>query len=124
MMTVNEEKLLRDLTIEDLQEQHRDFAEALGMENLIKLSEHFGGTSIYVPQRRELVKQRVYGLIRKEYDGTNIKELASRYDVSESTVYNVVRDILLRGAAKREAASNIPGQMDLMECMLALQEKL
>lgn len=123
-MTVNEEKLLRDLTIEDLQEQHRDFAEALGMENLIRLSEHFGGTSIYVPQRRELVKQRVYGLIRKEYDGTNIKELASRYDVSESTVYNVVRDILLRGAAKREAANNIPGQMDLMECMLALQEKL
>ncbi len=123
-MTVNEEKLLRDLTIEDLQEQHRDFAEALGMENLIKLSEHFGGTSIYVPQRRELVKQRVYGLIRKEYDGTNIKELASRYDVSESTVYNVVRDILLRGAAKREVASNIPGQMDLMECMLAPQEKL
>ncbi len=123
-MTANEEKLLRDLTIEDLQEQHRDFAEALGMENLIKLSEHFGGTSIYVPQRRELVKQRVYGLIRKEYDGTNIKELASRYDVSESTVYNVVRDILLRGAAKREVASNIPGQMDLMECMLALQEKL
>ncbi len=123
-MTANEEKLLRDLTIEDLQEQHRDFAEALGMENLIKLSEHFGGTSIYVPQRRELVKQRVYGLIRKEYDGTNIKELASRYDVSESTVYNVVRDILLRGAAKREVASNIPGQMDLMECMLAPQEKL
>ena len=123
-MTVNEEKLLRDLTLEDLQEQHRDFAEALGMENLIKLSEHFGGTSIYVPQRRELVKQRVYGLIRKEYDGTNIKELASRYDVSESTVYNVVRDILLRGAAKREVASNIPGQMDLMECMLAPQEKL
>ena len=123
-MTVNEEKLLRDLTIEDLQEQHRDFAEALGMENLIKLSEHFGGTSIYVPQRRELVKQRVYGLIRKEYDGTNIQELASRYDVSESTVYNVVRDILLRGAAKREVASNIPGQMDLMECMLAPQEKL
>ena len=123
-MTVNEEKLLRDLTIEDLQEQHRDFAEALGMENLIKLSEHFGGTSIYVPQKRELVKQRVYGLIRKEYDGTNIKELASRYDVSESTVYKVVRDILLRGVAKREAASNIPGQMDLMECMLVLQEKL
>lgn len=123
-MTVNEEKLLQDLAIEDLQEQHRDFAEALGMENLIKLSEHFGGTSIYVPQKRELVKLRIYGMIRKEYDGTNIKELASKYEVSESTIYNVVRDILLRGGAKREAASNIPGQMDLMECMLAFQEKL
>ncbi len=123
-MTVNEEQLLRDLTIEDLQEQHRDFAEALGMENLIKLSEHFGGTSIYVPQKRELVKQRVYGMIRKEYDGTNIKDLASKYDVSESTVYNVIRDILLRGGAKKEAACNIPGQLDLAECLLALQEKL
>lgn len=123
-MTVNEEKLLQDLTIEDLQEQHRDFAEVLGMENLIRLSEHFGGTSIYVPQRRELIKQRVYGMIRKEYDGTNIKELAGKYEVSESTVYNVVRDILMRGAEKRETKYNIPGQMNLADCLSDFQEKL
>lgn len=123
-MGVSEEQLLRELTIEDLQEQHRDFAEALGMENLIKLSEHFGGTSIYVPQKRELVKLRIYGMIRKEYDGTNIKELASKYEVSESTIYNVVRDILLRGGEKREAKYNIPGQMDLAECLSELQKNL
>lgn len=123
-MGVSEEQLLRELTIEDLQEQHRDFAEALGMENLIRLSEYFGGTSIYVPQRRELVKQRVYGMIRKEYDGTNIKELASKYEVSESTVYNVVRDILMRGAEKREAKYNIPGQINLAECLENLQKNL
>lgn len=123
-MGISEEQLLRELTIEDLQEQHRDFAETLGMENLIKLSEHFGGTSIYVPQKRELVKQRVYGMIRSEYDGTNIKELAGKYDVSESTVYNVVRDILLRGSEKREAKYNIPGQINLMECLLDFQEKV
>lgn len=123
-MAVNEEQLLQDLRIEDLQEQHRDFAEALGMDTLIRLSEHYGGTSIYVPQRRELVKQRVYGMIRSEYDGTNIKELAGKYDVSESTVYNVIRDILLRGSEKREAKCNIPGQMDLMEFMSEFQENL
>lgn len=123
-MAVNEEKLLQDLQIEDLQEQHRDFAEALGMENLIRLSEHFGGTSIYVPQRRELVKQRVYGMIRSEYDGTNIKELAGKYEVSESTVYNVIRDILMRGSEKREAKSNIPGQMNLAEFIMESQKNL
>lgn len=123
-MGVSEEQLLRELTIGDLQEQHKEFAEVLGMENLIRLSEHFGGTSIYVPQRRELVKQRVYGMIRREYDGTNIKELASRYEVSESTVYNVVRDILMRGAEKREAKNNIPGQMNLAECLSELQKNL
>lgn len=123
-MAVNEEKLLQDLQIEDLQEQHRDFAEALGMENLIRLSEHFGGTSIYVPQRRELVKQRVYGMIRSEYDGTNIKELAGKYEVSESTVYNVIRDILMRGSEKREAKCNIPGQMNLAEFIVESQKNL
>lgn len=123
-MGVSEEQLLRELTIEDLQEQHKDFAEVLGMENLIRLSEHFGGTSIYVPQRRELVKQRVYGMIRKEYDGTNIKELAGKYEVSESTVYNVVRDILMRGAEKREAKYNIPGQISLAECYENFQKNL
>ncbi|MGN1144892.1 MAG: Mor transcription activator family protein, partial [Acetatifactor sp.] len=85
-MAVNEEKLLKELTKEDLQEQHQEFAEVIGVENLIKLSNYFGGTSIYIPQRRELVKLKVYGMIKAEYNGTNIKELAGKYDVSESTV--------------------------------------
>ncbi len=123
-MGISEKQLLQDLRIEDLQEQHRDFAEVLGMENLIRLSERFGGTSIYVPQRRELVKQRIYGMIRSEYDGTNIKELAGKYDVSESTVYNVIRDILMRGSEKREAKCNIPGQMGLADYLAGLQENL
>lgn len=114
-MTVSEESLLKTLTADDLQEQHREFAEVVGMDNLIKLSRHFGGTSIYIPQKRELVKLKVYELIKNEYNGTNIKELAKKYDVSESTVYNVVRDILMRGSEKREAKINIPGQMSILD---------
>ena len=114
-MSVNEEKILKELTQEDLQEQHKEFAEVIGMENLIALSKHFGGSSIYIPQKRELVKLKVYGMIKQEYNGTNIKELAVKYDVSESTVYNVVRDILMRGADKRETKINIPGQMSIMD---------
>lgn len=114
---VNERELLKNLQIEDLQEQHQEFAEVLGMDNLIRLSEHFGGTSIYVPQKRELIKLKIFGLIRQEYDGTNIKELANKYDLSESTVYNVLRDMLLKGAAKKEAKVNIPGQQSLLDWM-------
>lgn len=114
-MTVSEEALLKDLTQDDLQDQHKEFAEVIGMDNLIKLSKHFGGTAIYVPQKRELVKLKIYSLIKQEYNGTNIKELAGKYDVSESTVYNVVRDILMRGSDKKEAKINIPGQMSILD---------
>lgn len=112
---VNEKELLRDLQISDLQEQHQEFAEVIGMDNLIRLSEYFGGTSIYVPQKRELVKLKKYELIRKEYNGSNIKELANKYDLSERTVYSILHDMLMGTAAKREAKVNIPGQQSILD---------
>lgn len=104
-------EILESLTIEDLQEQHRGIAEAVGVAGLVSLTEMFGGSSIYIPQKRELIKNRVYQNILKEYDGTNIKELTVRYDVCESTVYNIVRDKIIKGSAKRQ----IPGQMSLAD---------
>lgn len=45
-----------ELTLDDLQEQHRQYAEVIGIDNLLRLSDTYGGTSIYIPQRRELLK--------------------------------------------------------------------
>lgn len=50
-------------------------------------------------------------MIADEYDGTNIKELAVKYDVCESTVYNVVRDKIVRSGVK----SQITGQMSFAD---------
>ncbi len=104
-------EILKSLTIEDLQEQHRGIAEAVGVAGLISLTDMFGGSSIYIPQKRELVKNRVYQNILQEYDGTNIKELTVKYDVCESTVYNIVRDKIVKGSVKRQ----IPGQMNFAD---------
>ena len=40
-----------DITIEDLQEQHRGYAEIVGIDRLIKLSEVYGGTQIYIDRK-------------------------------------------------------------------------
>lgn len=104
-------EILKSLTIEDLQEQHRGIAEAVGVAGLISLTDVFGGSSIYIPQKRELIKNRVYQNIQQEYDGTNIKELAVKYDVCESTVYNIVRDKIIKGSAKHQ----IPGQISFAD---------
>lgn len=106
--------MLSELTLDDLQEQHRQIAEAVGIEGLLRLSECFGGSGIYIPQKKELLKNKIYGVILEEYDGTNIRQLAVKYQVSESTVYNVVRDKLLKGSAKKQ----LPGQLSIfnMNC--------
>ncbi len=114
-MGISEEQLLRDLKMEDLEPQHQEIAEVIGIENLVKLSRYFAGNPVYAPKIENLVKNKKYSLIRQEYDGTNIKKLATRYDVCESTVYNLLRDMLLKGASKREAKAHIPGQMDIMD---------
>lgn len=90
-----EKELLENLKLEDLEEQYRAIARAVGMEGLKALCEHFGGSSIYIHQCRKLVENRRETAIYREYDGTNIKQLAARYGVSEATVYNIVRDRLV-----------------------------
>lgn len=110
-MMESDREILESLTVDDLQEQHRGIAEAVGVKGLISLTNTFGGSSIYIPQKRELVKNRVYQKILQEYDGTNIKELAVRYNVCESTVYNIVRDKIVKGSAKRQ----LPGQMSFAD---------
>ncbi len=97
------------LTMDDLQEQHREYAQVIGLDNLLKLSDNFGGTSIYIPQRKELEKNRIYRLIYKEFDGSNLHELAKKYKVSKSTIYTIVSDKI------GKCSYNIPGQMSILD---------
>lgn len=95
------------ITMEDLQEQHRMVAEVIGLDNMILLSEMFGGAAIYIPQKRELLKNHIYRVVSEEFDGTNIKKLAAKYDVSEATVYRIVKDKI--------GKIGIPGQMSFAD---------
>lgn len=108
------EDMAKGLELDDLQEQHRDIAESIGMDCFLELVKTHGGSAIYIPQMREVTKMRVYRKIAEEFDGTNIKALAGKYEVSESTVYNVVRDQIKSGAHKHPA---IPGQMSIADLL-------
>lgn len=116
-----EELALSDITLEDLQEQHRQIAECVGVPGFLKLVEMFGGNGIYIPQMREVVKLKAYRMIQKEFDGTNIKALSKKYGVSESTVYNVVREQLRAGTYRHPV---IPGQMTIADLLGSVQNGL
>ena len=61
-----------------------NLAELLGTENMLTLVESYSGMIIYVPKLDSLLRN-----IRQEYDGTNTRALALKYDVSESWVKRI-----------------------------------
>lgn len=81
------------IRLEDLNDEYKDIAEIIGIENLLKLSKHLGGSQFYIPQTDKLIKNTTYKLIKEEFNetGANIKKLANKYSVSESTVYRIIR---------------------------------
>lgn len=106
------EKLNRhELTLDDLQGQHREYARIIGLDNLLRLSDAFGGSNIYIPQRKELEKNKIYNQIYREFDGSNLQELTQKYGVSKSTVYKIVGDKI------GHSSWNLPGQMSLLDLL-------
>ncbi len=105
------------LTLEDLSEKDREVAEIIGVEKLILLSQVMGGNPYYIPKPDNLAKTKIRSEIQKAYDGTNIKRLAAEYNVCTSTIYNILRGMLMKGAEKRKKRENIPGQQDFMDWM-------
>ena len=104
------EKLNRhELTLDDLQEQQ--YAKIIGLDNLLRLSDAFGGSNIYIPQRKELEKNKIYDQIYREFDGSNLQELTQKYGVSKSTVYKIVGDKI------GHSSWNLPGQMSLLDLL-------
>lgn len=99
-----------DIDINDLNEQHQELAEIIGIDNLLELASHFGGTQIYIPQMDKLLKNVKYKAIIEEFDGFNIRQLSKKYNVSESTIYRLVRDQIVPVAVKQ-----IEGQMNISD---------
>lgn len=51
-----------------------------------------GGNEHYWPMRlRKMSISERNAAIRREFDGTNLKPVCQRYEVSHTTVYNIVR---------------------------------
>lgn len=101
-----------ELKITDLQEQHRKYAELIGIKNLLALSKNYGGQQIYIPQYEELIKIKKYRDIARDYNsGKTIKELVRKYKVSESLVYKLVRKEMSKGVVR-----NLPGQLSIFNC--------
>lgn len=93
---------LKDLKIEELgelPEASREIAAVIGVENAVKLSEHFGGTYMYFPKLDKILIKLRDGKIKKEFTGFNHKALAKKYGLTEIWI----RQILNGGDDRQES---------------------
>lgn len=70
---------------------YKEIAEELGIDNALKIYHMYHGTQISFPKRlfnSEYVKKQVV----VEYDGTNAKQLAKKYDYSEKSIKRMIKE--------------------------------
>ncbi|MBO5248030.1 MAG: Mor transcription activator family protein [Clostridia bacterium] len=70
---------------------YKEISEIVGLDATLKLYLRFKGQQIIFPVRLynpHMIQQNVI----KEFDGTNIAELAKKYDYSEKTIRRMIRD--------------------------------
>lgn len=70
---------------------YREISEQLGIETALTIHQMFKGTQVNFPVRF-FDTQCVKEMIIKEYDGTNVKTLAKKYDYSEKSVRRIIKE--------------------------------
>lgn len=72
---------------------YKEVSEKLGMDTAMEIYRMFKGQQISFPMRF-FNPVRIQQCILKEYDGTNIKTLAIKYNYSEKTIRRIIKDSL------------------------------
>lgn len=69
---------------------YQELIEVVGYESMIKLHEYYAGQYITFP-KRILKESYIHKRIVEEYDGTNARELARKYEYSYSWIMKVLK---------------------------------
>ena len=72
---------------------YKEISEKLGMDTAMEIYQMFKGQQINFPVRF-FNPARIQQIIVKEYDGTNIRTLAIKYNYSEKTIRRIIKDSL------------------------------
>lgn len=94
---MKDENWINEITKEMIPETYYAIADAIGVKNLIALSQTFGGSMVYIPKYDSLTKNIRDAKIKKEFNGANYRDLALKYNLSESTIRNIINSDIING---------------------------
>ncbi len=82
----------QNITIDDLQGDQKEIAEAVGLDIYLILVEAFGGGQIYIAKRDKLTAIARNNAIEKEFNGFNFSELAKKYNLTERSIRLIIEE--------------------------------
>lgn len=85
-------KIIGETTIEDIASKYRRVAEIVGVEKFIELSDYAKGDELYFPKVENVIIPARNRMIKREWDGYNIKELAEKYNLTVKQIGWILRN--------------------------------
>ena len=90
--SLKQEVALLNNDLVGLNDVYKDIADEIGLENTLAIFKMFHGTQISFPNRL-FSKEYIHNAIVKEYDGTNISQLAQKYNYSERSIWRILKSV-------------------------------
>ena len=75
--------------LEGLNDVYRDIANEIGVENALAIYRLFHGTQVSFPNRL-FSTEYTHKAIISEYDGSNVRQLAQKYNYSERSIWRII----------------------------------
>lgn len=84
------EDILQRLQYEDLNQEQREFADLVGLDVFKMLVRKCGGTYVYIPKEDNITRPVRNAMIKAEFPGSSIRELAKKYQLSEVQIRSII----------------------------------
>lgn len=85
-------ELVSETRLEDIAERYQEIVKIVGIANFVKLSNYARGDEIYFPKVESVVSPARNRRIKKEFNGSNDKELAEKYNLTLKQIWNILKD--------------------------------
>jgi len=84
-------EIAAEMTLESLPAAYQELAHVVGIDGALRLSSYLGGMAIYYPKLDALIQRLRDDRIRAEFNGSNHRELARKYDLTERWIREIVQ---------------------------------
>jgi Mor family transcriptional regulator len=94
----------------EVSELFAQIIDEIGLDNAKKISRIAGGGNLYIPMVETIERPLRDRQIKEEFTGYNFRELAIKYNKSESTIREICKDII-----DKKRRQPMPGQLNLLD---------
>lgn len=84
--------LLEETTLDDIPDKYSGIIEIIGIEKFVEMSDYAKGDKLYFPKTESILAPARNRMIKREYNGYNVKELAEKFNLTTPQIGNVLKD--------------------------------